>query len=202
MLKIKLPLLLFFMVLGASMTHAQMVRKPFKGFYIGAESGYQYLYSTASVNNSTDLQDGTLMVATGLVGWRDETNSHLVYGAEFQIGQPFGGYANDGIDGQTLVVYEHGLQWALQVAMGKDFLRNHLFMYVGANQSTYTSKVPSTTSGFIEQKGDHSFARLGMGLERDLAAGFTARITVGTSIDGEQSTNNGVDAKFGLLFNF
>lgn len=196
---LKLKLLSIFLFLGF-MAQSQHLRKPFKGFYFGAEGGYQYISVSASVDDIKLIEDGTTTVVGGFIGWREELDNHFVFGAELQVNQPFGSFASNVNGGQTLITYDLGIQWALQFAMGKDFLRNHIFTYVAANQTSFTMDV-TNSEGTLEQKGQRGMALLGIGVERDIAAGFTARMTIGTSIDGVRSTNNGIDAKLGLLFN-
>ena len=197
---LKLKLLGLFLVIGL-MAQAQIVRKPFNGFYLGAEGGYQYLFGSATVGDSKLTAGGAVPVVGGLIGWREETNSHYVYGAEFQISQPMEDFGAISKDGQAAVVYDMGLQLALQLSMGMDFLRNHLFIYGGVNQSNYIVETVDITGAF-KQNGQQSFGRLGVGLERDIAAGFTSRVTFGTSFDGAPNTNNAFDYKLGVLYNF
>ena len=174
----------------------------FDGFFIGVEAGNQYLYGGAQVDDVETIGDGNVFIFGGLIGWRNSFENRLNLGVELQVNQPFGEFTNSENPDGSIVEYEIDLQTALQFNFGLTFgsaQKSLIYGYFAVNQTRFNIEITGP-DGHDSQSDFENFGRVGIAYEYNFFNSFSARAMLGTSMDGLEGTNNGLDTKISVIY--
>ncbi len=197
-------LIIVIFIFASSFSYSQGNLKNFNGLYTGLEFGSNYMFGGAQVDNEETIGQGNVPIAGVLLGWRKSYNNHFSLGVEAQLNKPFGSFENSENPDGTVVSYEIKPQSALQFNLGYTFGVNKkslLFGYFAFNQTRFNIDI-NRPSGQFKQTDFENFGRIGLGYEYVIMKAFSARILIGTSMDALPGTENGIDGKFSLIYNF
>ncbi|NOQ72511.1 MAG: outer membrane beta-barrel protein [Crocinitomix sp.] len=197
-------LIIVLSVFACSFSYGQENLKNYNGLYTGIEFGSNYMFGGAQVDKKETIGDGNVPIAGVLFGWRKAYASNFHFAIEFQLNMPFGSFANTENEDGTIVSYEIKPQSALQFNLGYTFgaKRNSLlFGYFAFNQTRFNIDI-TRPSGDFKQTDFENFGRVGLGYEYVFLKSFSTRIMLGTSMDALPDTDNGIDGKIALIYNF
>lgn len=198
---IKKFILLFTLITTSFFVQAQ---QELKGFYIGLDINFHYLFGGAQVDGKETVGDGNRW-AIGLVGgYRWHFSNDNIFAIEAQINQPFGSFENRENPDGTVVRYKIKPQSALQFNFGRSFgeFNEQVVMgYFAFNQTRFNIDI-DRPAGKFKQTDFENFGRLGLSFENVWSDGHSTRFQMGTSLDALPDTENGIDLKATQLYGF
>jgi hypothetical protein len=198
---IKKFILLFTLITTSFFVQAQ---QELKGFYIGLDINFHYLFGGAQVDGKETVGDGNRW-AIGLVGgYRWHFSNDNIFAIEAQINQPFGSFENRENPDGTVVRYKIKPQSALQFNFGRSFgeFNEQVVMgYFAFNQTRFNIDI-DRPAGKFKQTDFENFGRLGLSFENVWSDGHSTRLQMGTSLDALPDTENGIDLKATQLYGF
>ena len=175
-----------------------------KGFNIGLDVNYHYLFGGAQVDGVETIGDGNRFALGGLLGYTWHFKRDIVFGTEFQINQPLGAFENNEHPDGTVVSYTIKPQTALQFNLGKALgeKKTHFIQgYFAINQTRFDIDIARPTGNW-KQTDFENFGRIGLGYEYSLSNQWSVRVQAGTSMDALPDTDNGLDSKLNVKYHF
>ncbi len=154
--------------------------KPFDGFYLGAEAGYDRFKVDNEISGLIDTKDSSIYYG-GIFGWREQTSSNLVYGIEGRFGDNTAkvkGTISDGMESVDLRV-TNGRQIGVDAIIGTLVNENTLLFASGGyvnGKLTVKLEDNSIIGPLNLSDSDHGF-RVGGGAEFRLNDQFNFRVT-------------------------
>lgn len=185
-------------------TFFSSAQQELKGFYIGLDINFHYLFGGAQVDGKETIGDGNRW-AIGLVGgYRWHFSNDNIFAIEAQINQPFGSFVNEENSDGTVVRYKIKPQSALQFNFGRsfgEFNEQVVMSYFAFNQTRFNIDI-ERPSGNFKQTDFENFGRLGLSFENVWNGSHSTRLQIGTSLDALPDTDNGIDVKGTQLYGF
>lgn len=198
---IKKTILLFSLLTSCLFTQAQ---QELKGFYVGFDINFHYLFGGAQVDGKETIGDGNRW-AIGLVGgYRWHFANDNIFAIEAHINQPFGSFENRENPDGTVVRYRIKPQSALQFNFGRsfgEFNEQAIMAYFAFNQTRFDIDI-NRPSGDFKQTDFENFGRLGLSFENVWSGSHSTRFQMGTSLDALPGTDNGIDLKATQIYGF
>lgn len=183
----------------------------FRGPYLGVTVGTQNVWGGSLIGAVDVLSQDRREVFGVDLGWRWQTESGWVFGAELQFGKLDGDFTLGAVGDPLFITYDNDSQFGFGGHVGKvlgERRRNLLYVYAYETEREFDVEVTDSQFGAFRQTDEQGFLRFGFGLETTWTDRLRSRVMFGSyRVDfGGVATNIDIDRKadinVGLVYGF